>query len=116
MWNHIRENAKTKDIYIDAINGYSDHCHCLISLGKDQTLQKVMQLVKGESSFWFNKQKLINYKFEWQNEYFALSVSRSVIDKTRSYIANQEVHHFKQTFNNEVGELIEKYGFQKFDD
>lgn len=51
MWNHIRENAKEKGIHIDFINGYSDHCHCLVSLGVDQTIQKVMQLIKGESSF-----------------------------------------------------------------
>jgi putative transposase len=42
VWNHIRENAKEKGIFIDFINGYNDHCHCLISLGVDQTIQKVM--------------------------------------------------------------------------
>jgi REP element-mobilizing transposase RayT len=35
VWNHIRKNAKKKGIHIDFINGYSDHCHCLISLGHD---------------------------------------------------------------------------------
>lgn len=42
LWNHIRENAKEKGIYIDFINGHAEHCHCLISLGVDQTIQKVM--------------------------------------------------------------------------
>lgn len=31
MWNHLKENAKEKGIFIDFVNGYSDHCHCLIS-------------------------------------------------------------------------------------
>ena len=31
VWNHIRENAHKKEIFVDFINGYSDHCHCLIS-------------------------------------------------------------------------------------
>ena len=56
MWKHIRENAKKKDIYIDFINGHMEHCHCLVSLGEDQTMRKTIQLIKGESSYWINKQ------------------------------------------------------------
>jgi len=96
VWQHIRENAKGKGIFIDFINGYSDHCHCLISLGVDQTIQKVMQLIKGESSFWINKQNLISNKFEWQDEYFAVSVSESVVNRVRNYIKN----HFKKNMMN----------------
>ncbi|MCV9934209.1 IS200/IS605 family transposase [Flavobacterium sp. LS1R47] len=113
VWQHIRDNAKEKGIYIDFINGYSDHCHCLISLGVDQNIQKVIQLLKGESSFWINKNKLTKEKFEWQDEYFAVSVSESIIDKVRDYIKNQEIHHAKKTFQEEYEEFILKYGFQK---
>ena len=116
MWNHIRENAKEKGIHIDFINGHAEHCHCLISLGVDQTIQKVMQLIKGESSFWMNKQKLILDKFEWQDEYFAVSVSESILDKVRNYIKNQEQHHSKKSFDEEYDEFTIKYGFQKFAD
>jgi REP element-mobilizing transposase RayT len=113
VWNHIRENAIQKGIYIDFINGYSDHCHCLISLGADQTIQKTMQLIKGESSFWINKNKLCLDKFEWQDEYFAVSVSESMIDKVRNYIKKQEEHHSKQTFQEEYDEFMAKYKFQE---
>lgn len=46
VWQHIKENAKTKEIYIDTINGYQEHCHCLISMGIDQTMSKIIQLIK----------------------------------------------------------------------
>ena len=113
VWQHIRENAIQKGIFIDFINGYSDHCHCLISLGVDQNIQKVMQLIKGESSFWINKNGLTKEKFEWQDEYFAVSISESVVDKVRNYIQNQELHHTKRTFQEEYDEFIDKYGFKK---
>jgi REP element-mobilizing transposase RayT len=58
VWQHIKGNAKEKGIFIDFINGYSDHCHCLVSLGVDQNIQKIMQLIKGESAFWINKRKI----------------------------------------------------------
>ena len=116
VWNHIRENAREKGIFIDFVNGYDDHCHCLISLGVDQTIQKVMQLIKGESSYWINKQGLTKEKFEWQDEYFAVSVSESLLDIVRNYIKNQETHHQKKTFQDEYDEFIIKYGFVLYKD
>ena len=79
----------------------------------DQTIQKIVQLIKGESSFWINKNNLIAEKFDWQDEYFAVSVSESVVDKVRNYIKNQEEHHSKKTFEQEYDEFIVKYGFEK---
>ena len=76
VFRHIRENAKEKDIYIDFINGYVDHVHCLISLGPDHTLKQIMQLIKGESSHWINKNGLCKEKFSWQDDYFVVSVER----------------------------------------
>ena len=116
VWEHIRENAREKGIFIDFINGHADHCHCLISLGVNQTIQKTMQLIKGESSFWINNEKITSQKFEWQNEYFAVSVSESMIDKVRNYIKNQEKHHSKKLYKEEYEEFITNYGFQKFKD
>ena len=116
MWQHIRENAKAKGIFIDFVNGHQEHCHCLVSLGVEQTMSKVMQLIKGEAAFWFNKQDFIKEKLEWQDEYFAVSVSESGLNNVRNYIKNQEEHHKKKTFKQEYDEFIEKFGFEKFKD
>ena len=112
VWKHIKDNAKKKGIFLDYVNGYNDHCHCLISLGVDQTIQKVVQLIKGESSFWINKQGFTSEKFEWQDEYFAVSVSESMIDIVRNYINNQEMHHKTKTFEDEYDEFILKHNFK----
>jgi len=111
VWSHIRENAREKGIFIDFVNGYTDHCHCLISLGSDQTISKIIQLIKGESSFWINKNKLCKSRFEWQDEYFAVSVSDSMVNSVRNYIKNQEEHHRRKTFQEEYEEFIDKYEF-----
>ena len=111
VWHHIKDNAKKKDVFIDFVNGHSDHCHCLISLSTNQTIEKVVQLIKGESSFWINKEWLTKQKFEWQDEFFAVSVSESVVERVRAYIKNQEQHHSKKSFQEEYEEFLEKYGF-----
>lgn len=114
VWRHILENTKEKNIYIDFINGYSDHCHCLISLGVDQSPKQIMQLIKGESSRWINKNKLTKQKFEWQDEYFAVSVSESMVERVRNYIKNQEEHHKHKTYQEEYDEFMSKYNFKKY--
>ncbi len=54
LFQHIRENAKEKQIHIDFINGDFDHIHCLLALNADITIAKVMQLIKGEAAYWAN--------------------------------------------------------------
>ena len=68
-----------------------------------------MHLIKGESAFWINKQKIIRGKFEWADEYFAVSVSESVLDKVRTYINTQDEHHQKVSFAQEYEIFIKKY-------
>jgi putative transposase len=108
---HIIGNCKEKEIFLQAIDGYTDHLHCLISLGKDQNIAKVSQLIKGESSLWINRQNLIEEKFSWQDDYFAVSVSESQVSKVIDYIMNQDSHHSKKSFDDEVKEFITKYGW-----
>jgi REP element-mobilizing transposase RayT len=112
--NHIRANAKAKGIYIDFLNGHTEHIHCLLSLNHDQSLSKVIQLIKGESSFWINKNSLTRNKFEWAEEYFGISVNDSHLPKVREYIKNQEQHHKLKTWQEEYDEFMEKYGFNNF--
>ncbi len=107
----MRANAQEKQIHVDFINGHVDHVHILLSLNSDQTIAKTVQLIKGESSFWINKNNMCSEKFEWQDDYFAVSVSESGVNVVREYIKNQEAHHAKKTFQQEYDEFMNKYGF-----
>ncbi len=111
--SHIRGNAKEKGIYIDRVNGDSDHLHCLFGLNADVTIAKTLQLIKGESAYWINKEKVVPARFEWADEYYAVSVSESDLGRVRTYIDNQEEHHKKTTFAEEVEEFLQKYGFSR---
>jgi REP element-mobilizing transposase RayT len=110
LLDHIRKNAKEKGIYIDIINGHLEHMHCLLRLSPDQTLSKVLQLIKGESSFWINKAGLTAQKFEWADEYYAASVSEKDIHIVRKYIRMQEQHHSTKCWDKEYNDLLKKHG------
>jgi len=112
LLQHILQNAKNKNIYIDQINFVQDHYHYLISLRASQSISKVAFLLKGESSHWVNKDNLSIGKFEWQDEYIALSVSESQVPVMSKYIKHQEEHHRNRTFTEEYDLFLKKYGFE----
>lgn len=113
LYAHIRKNALLKGIYLDRINGYTDHIHCLIWLKPQQTIDKIANLLKGESAYWYNHQEGIKEKLQWQEDYFAVAVSLSMVDTVRAYIDKQESHHAKKTFGQEYEQLLRQYLFIK---
>ena len=112
---HIRENAKRKEIFIDRLNGFTEHLHCLFGLNADMTIAKALQLIKGESAFWINREQITNDNFEWADEYFAASVSESQLDKVRAYIDHQQEHHKKVTFQYEYDQILKKFKLHNHD-
>ncbi len=113
LCEHILDNARSKNIHILNINGYKDHLHALVSLTSDQNIATIMNLIKGESSYWANRNLEWHEKFGWQDEYFAVSVSESHFGRVYNYINNQEVHHQKKTFMQEYEEFMKIYGFEE---
>lgn len=116
LFQHISENGRKKGIWVDSVNGHTDHIHALISLDKNMTIANVLQLMKGESANWLNKEYSTKEKIQWQDDYFAVSVGQSQLARVRDYIRNQEEHHRKKSFEEEVKEFMEKYGWTKFKD
>jgi REP element-mobilizing transposase RayT len=114
LYEHIKMNAKAKNIYVDHLNGTENHIHVLVSLKGEQCISKIAFLLKGESSHWINKNKFIEKKFEWQNEFIAISVSESLLPRVRAYIRNQEKHHKLKSFSEEYDQFISRYAFSKF--
>lgn len=114
LFEHIHKNGLEKDILVETVGGYNNHVHCLFRLKNNQTIEKVMQLIKGESSFWFNRNIDNHPVLNWQKEYFAVSVSESRVNAVRKYIENQEEHHRTKTWEEEYNEFIERYGFKVF--
>ena len=110
---HICDNAQKKGIYIDHINGYYQHLHALISLGGKQNISDIMQLIKGESSFWINRNRLTRMRFEWQDDFYSVSIGMSQLKTIREYIRSQPEHHKKISFEDELEKIIQEYNLQK---
>jgi REP element-mobilizing transposase RayT len=90
----------------------SDHPHALIDLPTNHTIEQVVQLLKGSSSHWINQKRLVKGRFVWGRGYGAFSVSQSDVDRVCRYIANQDAHHHKKSFEDEYKLFIERYGLE----
>jgi len=108
--SHIRAYGKQNDIFVEMVNGSSDHVHLLVKMKPTQSPSQIANLLKGESSNWINQNNFLKIKFSWQNGYGVFSVSDSQLNKIRSYILNQENHHQKMTYLEEVDKFVKAYG------
>ena len=94
-----------------AIGGVEDHVHLLIGLRATHCLADVLREIKGSSSKWVHEE-LKKPLFAWQEGYGAFTVSASQIEAVKNYIANQEEHHHKRTFQEEYVEFLIQSGVE----
>jgi len=92
----------------EIVNGVDDHVHLLVSLRPVHCIADVMRDLKKDSTNWVKES--LDRKFAWQEGYAAFTVSPSATEAVRNYIANQEMHHGRHSFVDELKELLGKAG------
>jgi hypothetical protein len=84
-------------------------------MSKNISLAKLDEEIKRHSSRWIKTRGSYYRKFAWQGGHAGFSVSPSLYDKTKRYIENQEEHHKKMSFKEEL-ELFLKLHKIDFDE
>jgi REP element-mobilizing transposase RayT len=88
----------------EIVGGVDDHVHLLASLRPVHCIADVLRDLKKESTNWVKEN--FDSKFAWQEGYSAFTVSPSATDSVRNYISNQEAHHGRHSFADELKELL----------
>ena len=100
--------SKTLDCPPIITGGVEDHVHLLARFGRTITQAEWINELKRVSNLWLKKAYSIS-DFEWQSGYADFSVSQSNLEHVTKYIANQEEHHLKIGFQDEVRALLSKH-------
>jgi len=108
--------AEEKRIYMKINYVNPEHVHALVDLPTGLAIEEMMQLFKGASSRRINESNLLPGKFGWGRGYGVFSVSHSGMGEVAKYIAQQEEHHRKRDFSEELKILVERYGLKWLDD
>ena len=93
------------------IGGAQDHVHLLVGLRATHRIADVLKEIKASSSKWVHEQ-IKKRLFSWQEGYGAFTVSASQVAAVKNYIANQEEHHRKKTFQEEYLEFLKQSGVE----
>lgn len=91
------------------INTQPDHAHLLFLLARTRSIATVVGELKEESSKWLKRTFDGLSSFHWQRGYSDFSVSQSNVDAVRTYIRNQQEHHRKVSFQDELRALLKKH-------
>ena len=101
--------SKTLDCPPITVGGADDHVHILARFGRSITQAEWVKELKRVSNLWLKEQGIPYAEFQWQGGYADFLVSRSNLDRVRNYIADQEAHHRKINFQDELRSLLRKH-------
>lgn len=110
LYSYIGGIMKNKKAKLIAAGGVFDHIHLYASMPSTMSTADFVNAVKSNSSRWIHESFAPLRNFAWQEGYGAFSVSKSEEGKVVRYISNQEAHHRKRTFKEELIGLLEKHG------
>jgi putative transposase len=91
------------------VGGVEDHVHLLCALARTCNAAEMVKELKRGSSLWIKTKSAELRDFAWQNGYGIFSIGFSQIPSAKEYIAKQEEHHRKVTFQDELRQLLRRY-------
>jgi REP element-mobilizing transposase RayT len=94
------------------VGGVEDHVHLVARMGRTITQSEWVKELKRVSNQWLKTQDQSFADFAWQGGYAAFSVSQSNLERVRAYVARQEEHHRKVSFQDELRALLRKHGVE----
>ena len=95
----------------EAVGGVADHVHLLVGLRATHTLADFVRELKKSSSSWVKDQQL-DVEFAWQEGYAAFTVSPTARSGVKRYVQNQEEHHRRRSFVEELKWLLKEAGIE----
>jgi len=90
--------------------GAEDHLHLLVEIPPTCAPAHLLRDIKANTSRWMHETFPAQKAFAWQDGYSVFSVSRSAAPKVAAYIQNQQEHHKKMSWADEIRSLLERHG------
>jgi REP element-mobilizing transposase RayT len=112
LFRYIWGILKNHHCHLYRINGIEDHLHILTSLNPSVALADLVKDIKVASALWIKEGGVFPGFTHWQDGYGAFTVSHRDRGALIDYIKQQEEHHLKQDYLEELRELLSAHGMQ----
>jgi putative transposase len=110
LYAYLATVARNAECECFRVGGVADRVHLAIRLSRTKNVAGLVEQLKSSSSEWLKTQSPELSKFAWQRGYGAFSVGPADLIALIDYIDSQEVHHRKQSFQDEFRAFLKKYG------
>ncbi len=108
LFEYVGGILRNHSSHLIAAGGMPDHVHLLVSFGRTLAVADAVRLIKTNSSGWLHDELALK-DLRWQDGYGAFAVSYSQLDQVKSYLANQEHHHRRVSFQEEFLEFLRRH-------
>ena len=95
-----------------AANAVEDHVHLLLAVKSVQAASDLVRKIKTNTSRWTHATYPDLRDFAWQSGFGVFSVSESAVRDVAAYIRDQERHHRRMPFAEELRLFLEKHGIE----
>ena len=112
LYSYIGGIMRKKKARLISAGGMPDHIHLYASMPSTISVADFVNAIKSNSSRWIHESSSRLSGFAWQEGYGAFSVSKSEEARVVRYVANQQEHHRKRTFKEELIGLLERHGIE----
>jgi REP element-mobilizing transposase RayT len=109
LYSYIAGIVKNQEQLLICIGGTANHVHLLIRFSRLEKFSNIIRDLKSKSTMWIHENFPEHQLFKWQEGYSSFSVSHSIVSKIKLYIKNQEEHHRKLTFEEELQKILKKH-------
>ena len=108
MYSYLAKTCHNMHCPSLIVDGYHDHVHLLLRLGKTVLVPTLIGDIKESSSKWVKTKGTRYQNFFWQSGYGCFSVSASHVSAVKNYIESQQTHHQTVTFQDEYRQILVK--------
>jgi putative transposase len=115
LFKYIWGILRNKNCYLYQINGVEDHIHILTGLDPSIALSTMVKDIKVSSNKWIKEKDTFEEFDQWQEGYAAFTYAHSSMNNLVRYIKNQEAHHRKMSYEDELRKLLMEHNV-KFDE
>jgi len=112
LYKYIWGIIKNKKGSLYRINGMEDHIHLICDLHPTVSLADYVKDIKVASSLWIKQVDFFPLFQGWAEGYCALTYSFKEKETIISYVKNQQEHHKKETFREEMIRVFAEMGVE----
>ena len=115
LFKYIWGIMKNKKCHLYRINGVKDHLHIVTHIHPTLTVSGLVKDIKVSSGNFIKRENLFAGFEVWQSGYAAFTYKVDAVDNLIEYVKNQEEHHKKVSYRQELINLLNEHKIE-FDD